>query len=120
MSTGRSAGGAPMRGLAGGSLAFLVIVIIIIALGASTTRFAQVDEGQRGVIITQGAVEGVQEPGVFFRAFAPFTRVEIIEVRRKTREVSQNVASSDKQLCDRVTRQRLRCDDDSAALIRHW
>ncbi|MBU6333433.1 MAG: SPFH domain-containing protein [Chloroflexi bacterium] len=100
MSTGRSAGGAPMRGLAGGSLAFLVIVIIIIALGASTTRFAQVDEGQRGVIITQGAVEGVQEPGIFFRAFAPFTRVEIIEVRRKTREVSQNVASSDKQLYD--------------------
>lgn len=79
---------------------FVFILLIIGGLGAATTRFVQVDEGQRGVIITSGAVEGVQDPGVFFRPFAPLTRVEIINVRRQTRQISQNVASSDKQLYD--------------------
>ncbi|GAB4209604.1 MAG: SPFH domain-containing protein [Roseiflexaceae bacterium] len=76
------------------------VVLVIIALGVSTFRFAQVDEGERGIIITQGAVEGIQGPGVFFRVFAPFTRVETVNVKRQTRQISQNVASSDKQLYD--------------------
>ncbi|HMO56508.1 MAG TPA: SPFH domain-containing protein [Roseiflexaceae bacterium] len=82
------------------ALTVVFVVLIIIGIGASTARFAQVDEGQRGIIITQGAVTGIQEPGIFFQPFAPFTRVEIVNVRRQTREVTQNVASSDKQLYD--------------------
>ena len=78
----------------------VALVAIILALGAATTRFAQIDEGTRGIIVTQGAVEGVQEPGLFFRAFAPFTKIEVVNVRRQSQRIKQNVASSDKQLYD--------------------
>jgi hypothetical protein len=77
-----------------------VVVVIILIAGLTTMKFAQIDEGQRGIIITQGAVEGLQEPGIFFRPFAPFTRVEVVNIKRQTRQVTQNVASSDKQLYD--------------------
>ena len=36
-----------------------VVVVIILIAGLSTMKFAQIDEGQRGIIITQGAVEGI-------------------------------------------------------------
>ena len=78
----------------------VALVAVILALGAATTRYAQIDEGTRGIIVTQGAVEGIQEPGLFFRLFAPFTKVEIVNVRRQSRQISQSVASSDKQLYD--------------------
>ena len=78
----------------------VALVAVILALGAATTRYAQIDEGTRGIVVTQGAVEGVQEPGLFFRLFAPFTKVEIVNVRRQSRQIKQNVASSDKQLYD--------------------
>ena len=78
----------------------VAVVAIILALGAATTRFAQIDEGTRGIIVTQGAVEGVLEPGMFFRAFAPFTKIAIVNVRRQSQLIKQNVASSDKQLYD--------------------
>ena len=79
-----------------------IAVVVLVVGGAllSTFKFKQIDEGQRGIIITQGAVEGVQEPGIFFRIFAPFTRVEVVNIKRQTRQVTQNVASSDKQLYD--------------------
>ncbi len=76
----------------------MVVAIGIFAF--STFKFAQIDEGERGIVITQGAVESIQEPGIFFRVFAPFTRVETVNIKRQTRQVSQNVASSDKQLYD--------------------
>jgi regulator of protease activity HflC (stomatin/prohibitin superfamily) len=78
----------------------VALIAVILALGAATTRYAQIDEGTRGIVVTQGAVEGVQEPGLFFRLFAPFTKVEIVNVRRQSRQIKQNVASSDKQLYD--------------------
>ncbi len=84
----------------GRTIAIVFALLIIVGLGAATARFVQVDEGQRGIIITSGAVEGIQEPGIFFRPFAPLTRVEIVNVRRQTLQISQNVASSDKQLYD--------------------
>lgn len=85
----------------GGRIVAILIVIVILAAAAlSTTVYAQIDEGERGIVITQGAVESIQEPGVFFRPFAPFTRVEIVNVKRQTRLISQNVASQDKQLYD--------------------
>jgi regulator of protease activity HflC (stomatin/prohibitin superfamily) len=90
----------PSMNIQGRAIGIVFVILIIAGLGAATTRFAQVDEGQRGIIITQGAVTGVQEPGIFFQPFAPFTRVAIINVRRQSREISQNVASSDKQLYD--------------------
>lgn len=80
--------------------AIVALIAAILALGAATTRFAQIDEGTRGIVVTQGAVEGIQEPGLFFRPFAPFTRVEVVNVRRQSRQIDQNVASSDKQLYD--------------------
>jgi regulator of protease activity HflC (stomatin/prohibitin superfamily) len=102
--TQRDSGGrtAPTgRGLnLGGLIIGAVVVLVIVGLAASTFKFYQIDEGQRGIIITQGAVEGVQEPGIFFRVFAPFTRVEKVNIKRQTRQVSQNVASRDKQLYD--------------------
>ncbi|MEO7911569.1 MAG: SPFH domain-containing protein [Roseiflexaceae bacterium] len=84
-----------------GRLIGIAVVILVVGVALfSTFKFRQVDEGQRGIIITQGAVEGVQEPGIFFRIFAPFTRVEVVNIKRQTRQVTQNVASSDKQLYD--------------------
>ena len=77
-----------------------VVVVLIGIFAFSTFKFAQIDEGERGIVITQGAVESIQEPGIFFRVFAPFTKVEIVNIKRQTRQVSQNVASSDKQLYD--------------------
>jgi regulator of protease activity HflC (stomatin/prohibitin superfamily) len=87
------------RGL-GRMLAVGFVVLVVAGLLLSTFKYAQIDEGERGIIITQGAVEGVQEPGIFFRVFAPFTRVETVNIKRQTRQVTQNVASSDKQLYD--------------------
>jgi regulator of protease activity HflC (stomatin/prohibitin superfamily) len=87
------------RGL-GRTIAIVVGLLLVGGLLLSTFKYAQIDEGERGVIITQGAVEGIQEPGIFFRVFAPFTRVEVVNVKRQTRQVTQNVASSDKQLYD--------------------
>jgi regulator of protease activity HflC (stomatin/prohibitin superfamily) len=86
--------------IAGRTVAIVFVLLIIAGLGAATARFVQVDEGQRGIIVTSGAVEGIQGPGIFFRPFAPFTRVEIVNVRRQSLTLSQNVASSDKQLYD--------------------
>jgi regulator of protease activity HflC (stomatin/prohibitin superfamily) len=83
-------------GVVGGAL----LVLVILGIGLSTMKFAQINEGERGIIVTQGRVEGVQEPGIFFRPFAPFTNVESVNIRRQTREITQNVASSDKQLYD--------------------
>ncbi len=95
-STGRAGGIGSRIGFIGGAL----LVLLIIGIGLSTMKFAQVNEGERGIIVTQGRVEGVQEPGIFFRPFAPFTSVETVNIRRQTREITQNVASSDKQLYD--------------------
>lgn len=81
-------------------IAVVALFLVVVGLGLSTMKFAQVNEGERGIIVTQGRVEGVQEPGIFFRPFAPFTTIEIVNVRRQTRTISQNVASSDKQLYD--------------------
>jgi regulator of protease activity HflC (stomatin/prohibitin superfamily) len=92
----RGTGAGSRLGLIGGAF----IVLIILGVGLSTMKFAQINEGERGIIVTQGRVEGVQEPGIFFRPFAPFTAVEAVNIRRQTREITQNVASSDKQLYD--------------------
>lgn len=93
----RTPGGVGSRlGLLGGAL----LLLMILGIGLSTMKFAQINEGQRGIIVTQGRVENVQEPGIFFRPFAPFTTVAVVDVRRQTREITQNVASSDKQLYD--------------------
>ena len=83
-----------------GLIAMVVLILVVVGLGLSTMKFAQVNEGERGIIVTQGRVEGIQEPGIFFRPFAPFTTIEVVNVRRQTRTISQNVASSDKQLYD--------------------
>ncbi len=93
---GRGAGTGSRLGLIGGAF----IVLLILGAGLSTMKFAQINEGERGIIVTQGRVEAIQEPGIFFRPFAPFTSIEIVNVRRQTRTISQNVASSDKQLYD--------------------
>ncbi len=96
-SPGRAAGGIGARiGVIGGAL----LVLMILGIGLSTMKFAQINEGERGIIVTQGRVEGVQEPGIYFRPFAPFTNVATVNIRRQTREITQNVASSDKQLYD--------------------
>ncbi len=97
--SGGSSGGSPIN-IRGGTIITIAVVLLALIGGASTFKYAQIDEGQRGIIITQGAVEDIQEPGIFFRVFAPFTRVETVNVRRQTRQISQNVASSDKQLYD--------------------
>ena len=76
------------RGL-GRMLAVGFVVLVVAGLLLSTFKYAQIDEGERGIIITQGAVEGVQEPGIFFRVFAPFTRVETVNIKRQTRQVTQ-------------------------------
>jgi regulator of protease activity HflC (stomatin/prohibitin superfamily) len=92
----RGTGAGSRLGLIGGAF----IVLIILGVGLSTMKFAQINEGERGIIVTQGRVEGVQEPGIYFRPFAPFTSIETVNIRRQTRTISQNVASSDKQLYD--------------------
>jgi regulator of protease activity HflC (stomatin/prohibitin superfamily) len=76
-----------------------VVVIILLGIGLSFVTYEQIDEGERGIVIVQGAVTEVREPGIFF-SFMPFTRVEKVNVKRQTRQISQNVASSDKQLYD--------------------
>jgi regulator of protease activity HflC (stomatin/prohibitin superfamily) len=92
----RGTGAGSRLGLIGGAF----IVLIILGVGLSTMKFAQINEGERGIIVTQGRVEAVQEPGIYFRPFAPFTSIETVNIRRQTRTISQNVASSDKQLYD--------------------
>jgi regulator of protease activity HflC (stomatin/prohibitin superfamily) len=96
MTNQRGTGVGSRLGLIGGAF----LVLLILGVGLSTMKFAQINEGERGIVVTQGRVEGVQEPGIFFRPFAPFTSVETVNIRRQTREITQNVASSDKQLYD--------------------
>lgn len=81
-------------------IAGLVLVFVIVAIGLSTMKYVQIDEGEAGIVVTQGRIEGVEGSGAFFRPFAPFTEVQIVNLRRQTREITQNVASSDKQLYD--------------------
>lgn len=96
--SGRSVGaGGSIRG---GLIIAVLLIVVVVGIGLTTMKFAQINEGERGIIITQGRVEDVQEPGLFFRPFAPFTSVELVNIRRQTRQISQNVASSDKQLYD--------------------
>lgn len=82
-----------------GTIVSVVVGIVLVIAAFSVFKYAQIDEGQRGIIITRGAVVGVQEPGIFW-TIDPFTRVEVVNVRRQTRQITQNVASSDKQLYD--------------------
>lgn len=96
----KNSGGRASFPLRSGLAIGVILVIAIIGLGVSTMKFAQVNEGERGVVVTQGRVESIYEPGIFFRPFAPFTSIEIVNIRRMTRQASQNVASSDKQLYD--------------------
>jgi regulator of protease activity HflC (stomatin/prohibitin superfamily) len=98
---GSPTGGSEMGARIGGILVILAIIVIG-GIGLSTVKYEQVNEGERGIIITQGRVEDVQEPGVFFRLFAPFTSLEKVNIRRQTIGITQNVASSDKQLYDIV------------------
>ncbi|WP_129677099.1 SPFH domain-containing protein [Candidatus Chloroploca sp. Khr17] len=102
MSQGNSPSGKSKSG--GGArlsvLGVILLIVVVVGIGLSTMKFAQINEGERGLIVTQGRVEGVQEPGIFFRPFAPFTNVEVVNIRRQTRTIAQNVASSDKQLYD--------------------
>jgi regulator of protease activity HflC (stomatin/prohibitin superfamily) len=80
--------------------AIAIVFVLLLGVGLSTMKVVQVDESQRGIEVVQGRVVSVQGPGLFFRPFAPFTNLELVNIRRQTRTVSQNVASSDKQLYD--------------------
>ncbi len=80
-------------------LGAVVLLVVAAAVALSLVTYEQIDEGERGIVIVQGAVTDVQEPGVFF-SLVPFTRVAKVNIKRQTRLISQNVASSDKQLYD--------------------
>jgi regulator of protease activity HflC (stomatin/prohibitin superfamily) len=80
--------------------AVVIALVLLIGVGLSTMKIVQVNEGERGIEVVQGRVNSIQQPGLFFRPFAPLTELELVNVRRQTRTVSQNVASSDKQLYD--------------------
>ncbi|WP_322496454.1 hypothetical protein [Chloroflexus sp.] len=56
----------------------------------------QVDEGQAAIELVQSQIVAVHGLGPIFRPFAPFTEIELVNVRRQARQISQNVASSDK------------------------
>jgi hypothetical protein len=92
--------GPAMNGRSGSIVLIVVGVLVLLGVGLSTMEFTQIDEGQRGLVITSGAVESIAQPGIFFRPFAPLTRVEKVNIKRQTRQITQNVASSDKQLYD--------------------
>lgn len=98
----RGTSGTTGRAGANGLLRLLgvgVVLLIIAGAALSTVTYEQIDEGERGIVIVQGAVREVREPGIFF-SLVPFTRVEKVNIKRQTRQISQNVASSDKQLYD--------------------
>lgn len=77
-----------------------ILVLIIAGIGLSTMKYVQVDEGQAAIELVQGRIVAVHGPGPIFRPFAPFTEIELVNIRRQSRQISQNVASSDKQLYD--------------------
>ncbi|WP_245669070.1 SPFH domain-containing protein [Chloroflexus islandicus] len=77
-----------------------IVLLIIAGIGLSTMKYVQVDEGQAAIELVQGRIVAVHGPGPIFRPFAPFTEIELVNVRRQARQISQNVASSDKQLYD--------------------
>jgi regulator of protease activity HflC (stomatin/prohibitin superfamily) len=85
-------------GLIGG----FFLVLVIVGVGLSTMKYVQIDEGEAGIELTQGRIVNVHGPGPIFRPFAPFTEIKVVNTRRQTREITQNVASSDKQLYDIV------------------
>jgi hypothetical protein len=77
-----------------------ILLLIIVGVGLSTMKYVQVDEGQAAIELMQGRIVAVHGPGPIFRPFAPFTEIKLVNIRRQTRQISQNVASSDKQLYD--------------------
>lgn len=77
-----------------------IVLLMIAGIGLSTMKYVQVDEGQAAIELVQGRIVAVHGPGPIFRPFAPFTEIELVNVRRQSRQISQNVASSDKQLYD--------------------
>jgi regulator of protease activity HflC (stomatin/prohibitin superfamily) len=103
-----------------GVIAGLVLVFVIVAIGLSTMKYVQIDEGEAGIIVTQGRIENVATPGPFFRPFAPFTEVQLVNLRRQTREITQNVASSDKQLYDIIIQVDYSRRSDRESLIQGY
>jgi hypothetical protein len=81
-------------------LAVVALILLVVGVGLSTLKYVQVDEGEAGIELVQGRIVEVHGPGPIFRPFAPFTEIQLINIRRQTRQISQNVASSDKQLYD--------------------
>lgn len=82
------------------AFAVIAVILLVIGISLSTLKYVQVDEGEAGIELIQGRIASVQGPGPIFRPFAPFTEIQLINIRRQTRQISQNVASSDKQLYD--------------------
>lgn len=103
-------------GLIGGAF----LVLIILGVGLSTMKYVQIDEGEAGIVVTQGRIEDVATPGPFFRPFAPFTEIQIVNLRRQTREITQNVASSDKQLYDIIIQVDYSRRSDRESLIQGY
>lgn len=94
---------APVRGSMTSRLSLVggfILLLIIVGIGLSTMKYVQVDEGQAAIELVQGRIVAVHGPGPIFRPFAPFTEIELVNIRRQSRQISQNVASSDKQLYD--------------------
>jgi hypothetical protein len=94
---------APVRGSVTSRLSLVggfILLLIIVGIGLSTMKYVQVDEGQAAIELVQGRIVAVHGPGPIFRPFAPFTEIELVNIRRQSRQISQNVASSDKQLYD--------------------
>ncbi|WP_322820291.1 SPFH domain-containing protein [Chloroflexus sp.] len=93
----------PVRGSMTSRLSLVggfILLLIIVGIGLSTMKYVQVDEGQAAIELVQGRIVAVHGPGPIFRPFAPFTEIELVNIRRQSRQISQNVASSDKQLYD--------------------
>jgi regulator of protease activity HflC (stomatin/prohibitin superfamily) len=82
------------------SIWIILVAVVVIAILASSIKIVQINEGERGIVVTQGAVEEVRDAGLVIKPLAFFTKIEVVNVRRQTRQISQNVASSDKQLYD--------------------
>jgi regulator of protease activity HflC (stomatin/prohibitin superfamily) len=95
---------------------FIFLLVIIALLGALLNSFGTVKAGERGVLLTFGAVSKVLGEGLYFKI--PFVQsVKIMDIKIQKIARSAEAASKDLQVVNSIVALNFHLDPDSVAKV---